>query len=65
MTSTPHPENEYIGYACDCERLAEMANTKELREQLLEMAMEWRAIAKCEEKRAEDRPLLETVGYLT
>jgi hypothetical protein len=38
-------EDDCVGYARDCERLARMATDPEARERLFQMAREWMAIA--------------------
>jgi hypothetical protein len=38
-------DNVYEGYARECVRLAGLANDQKLRDQLLDMAREWMAVA--------------------
>jgi len=46
-------DKECVGYARDCERLADRTNDPELRERLLKMAREWMAVAMKEHTRSE------------
>jgi len=44
------PDDQYIAYARDCERLARLSSDPHIREQLLQMAREWMAAAMHEPK---------------
>ena len=46
----PTPDDDCIGYARECVRLAGLAKDPELRDQLLNMAREWMATAMHEAK---------------
>ena len=46
---------ECVDFARDCVRLAQSADTPELRERLLQIAREWMAVAMHEDKRLEPK----------
>ena len=51
---------ECVDFARDCVRLAQSADTPELRERLLQIAREWMAVAVHEDKRPEPKsPLVQ------
>jgi hypothetical protein len=50
-------DQEMEGYARECVRLAHQTVDPEIREQLLQMAREWMAVAMHEEKVPEPNPL--------
>jgi hypothetical protein len=43
-------DQEYVDFARDCVRLAQSADSPELRERLLQIAREWMAVATHEDK---------------
>ena len=43
-------DSDCVGYARDCARLATLTTDEQIREQLLQMAREWMAVAMHEEK---------------
>ena len=55
MSSTP--DDDCIGYARECVRLAGLTKDPELRDQLLNMAREWMATAMHEAKTPAPKPL--------
>ena len=54
-------KTEWVGYAEECVRLAALTNDAGIREQLMEMAHEWLAVAKA----GSDARPMEQVGNLT
>ena len=53
-------DQEYVDFARDCVRLAQSADSPELRERLLQIAREWMAVAVHEDKRPEPKsPLVQ------
>ena len=51
----PTNDDDCVGYARECVRLAEMTTDPKLREQLLNMAREWMATAMHEKKMPEPK----------
>ena len=54
---SPTPDDDCIGYARECVRLAGLTQHPELRDQLLNMAREWMATAMHEAKTPKSKPL--------